>query len=140
MAVDTAEFDSSRALIKVSGELDIATVPPLWAVLEGHLAAGRRFLRLDVSEVTFMDAASLGGIIRAHHRALDHRGTLVITGARPPVTRMLRLTSLDEVLFVGGPRADDDLASPVPLDDDGHGMAVWPARPLSSTQRAADRR
>jgi anti-anti-sigma regulatory factor len=85
--------------------------------LDGHLDAGRRFLRLDLSEVTFLDAASLGGIIRVHHRALERRGTLVITGARPPVARLLRLTSLDEVLFVGGPRADDDLDSPIPLGD-----------------------
>jgi hypothetical protein len=90
-------------------------------------------LRLDVSEVTFLDAASLGGITRFHHRALDHRGTLVLTGARPPVTRMLRLTGLDEVLFVGGPRADDDLASPVPISDEDEAATVWPTgcRPAS---------
>ncbi|MDT4913686.1 MAG: anti-sigma factor antagonist [Pseudonocardiales bacterium] len=130
MSVDTPEWDIHRALVKVSGDLDISTVAPLWAVLDGHLAAGRRYLRLDLSEVTFMDAASLGGIIRVHHRALDHRGTLVLTGARPPVTRMLRLTGMDDVLFVGGPRADDDLASAVPIDDEDPAATVWPARPL----------
>jgi anti-anti-sigma factor len=139
MSVDTVECDASRALVKVAGELDLATVSPLWAVLDCHLAAGRRFLRLDLSEVTFMDAAALGGIIRVHHQALDHRGTLVITGARPPVTRMLRLTSLDEVLFVGGPRADDDLDSPVPLADDERGRPFWTAHSIGAAHRAGNR-
>jgi anti-anti-sigma factor len=130
MSVDTPEYDAHRALVKVCGELDLSTVAPLKAVLDGHLAAGRRFLRLDLSEVTFMDAVSLGGITVTHHRALEHRGTLVLTGARPPVTRMLRLTGMDEVLFVGGPRADDDLRSRVPMDDDDAAATVWPARPL----------
>jgi anti-sigma B factor antagonist len=108
ISVETAEQDARRALVRVSGELDIATAAPLWKVLNGHLTAGRRYLRLDLSGVTFLDACSLGGITRIHHRALAHRGTLVLTGAPRPVSRMLRLTGLDEVLFVGGPRADDD--------------------------------
>jgi anti-anti-sigma factor len=134
MSVDTTHSDAYRALVKVGGDLDISTVAPLCAVLDGHLAAGRRFLRLDLSEVTFLDAAALGGITRVHHEALQSRGTLVITGARPPVTRMLRLTRLDEVLFVGGPRGDDDLGSGVPISDGvvDSSPTMWPARPVPS--------
>lgn len=108
MAVDTVHFDSTRANIKVVGELDLATAPPLWAVLQGHLAAGRRFVRLDMSGVTFLDATALTGITRAHQDLLAARGTLVITGVRARVARVLRLTGLDEVLFIGGARADGD--------------------------------
>jgi anti-anti-sigma factor len=139
MSVDTAHCDARRASIKVSGELDIATVAPLWVALDAHLSAGRRYLRLDLSEVTFLDASTLGAIAHFHHRALDRRGTLVLTGARPPVTRMLRLTGLDDVLFVGGPRADDDLASPVPLTDEGAAATVWPVLHLPGPPRAVKR-
>lgn len=112
MAVDTVRFDAVRANIKVVGELDLATAAPLWAVLQGHLAAGRRFIRLDMSGVTFLDATALSGITRAHRDLLAARGTLVITGVRARVARVLRLTGLDEVLFVGGSRADDDTFAP----------------------------
>jgi anti-sigma B factor antagonist len=112
MSVDTVRFDASRANLKVVGELDLATAAPLWAVLQGHLAAGRRYLRLDLSEVTFIDATALSGIARAHRDLLAVRGTLVITGVRARVHRVLRLTGLDEVLFVGGARADDDTFAP----------------------------
>jgi anti-sigma B factor antagonist len=111
MSVRTVRFDDIRALIKVNGELDLSTAAPLWAVLESHLAAGRRFLRLDLSGVTFLDATALTGITRAHKELLARRGTLVVTGVRSLVGRVLRVTGMDQVLFVGGPRADDDLPS-----------------------------
>jgi anti-anti-sigma factor len=109
MSVQTVRFDDTKALVKVNGELDLSTAAPLWAVLDSHLAAGRRFLRLDLSGVTFLDATALTGITRAHKELLARRGTLVVTGVRSLVGRVLRMTGLDEVLFVGGPRADDDL-------------------------------
>lgn len=105
MSVDTVRFDATRASIEVRGELDLGTSAPLWAVLDCHLASGRRFLRLDLSGVSFIDATALNGIIRTHHALLARHGTLVLTGARGLVARVLRLTGLDDVLFVG--HADD---------------------------------
>lgn len=113
ISVETARCDRLRALIKVTGELDLRTAAPLWAVLQGHVNSGRRFLRLDVSGVTFLDATALTGITAVHRDLLHRRGTLVITGVRSLVARVLRVTGLDAVLFVSGPRADDDL--PVPF-------------------------
>jgi anti-anti-sigma factor len=112
VSVETARCDRLRALVKVTGELDISTAAPLWAVLQGHVDSGRRFLRLDVSGVTFLDATALSGITKVHRDLLGRRGTLVITGVRSLVARVLRMTGLDEVLFVSGPRTDDDLPFP----------------------------
>lgn len=116
MSVETVRFDAASALVKVNGELDLSTAAPLWAVLDSHLAAGRRYLRLDLSGVTFLDATALTGITRTHRELLARRGTLVITGVRVLVGRVLRMTGLDEVLFISGPRADNDLpGDPVDL-------------------------
>jgi len=112
ISVETTRCDRLRALIKVTGELDLRTAAPLWAVLQGHVNSGRRFLRLDVSGVTFLDATALTGITSVHRDLLGRRGTLVITGVRTLVSRVFRVTGLDEVLFVSGPRADDDLPIP----------------------------
>jgi anti-sigma B factor antagonist len=114
LIVETVRFDEHRALVKASGEIDLSTGALLWAVLDTHVAMGRRFLRLDLSGVTFMDATAISGVARVHHELLDRRGTLVLTGVRPRIAKLLRLTGLDGVLLIGGPRADDDLewASP----------------------------
>ena len=108
MSVRTVRFDDDRASVKVDGELDMGTAAPLWAVLRSHMGAGRRFLRLDVSGLSFVDATALSGITTVHRELLASRGTLVVTGVRSLVGRVLHMTGLDEVLFVSGPRADDD--------------------------------
>jgi len=128
MSVETVRFDRARAVVKVLGELDLHTAAPLWAVLESHLAAGRRFLRLDLSGVTFLDATALTGITAVHRELLARRGTLVITGVRARVSRVLRLTGLDEVLFVGGLRADDDTFG---ADDASEALGAFPASELA---------
>jgi anti-anti-sigma factor len=112
VSVETVRCDRLRALVKVSGDLDLTTAAPLWAVLHSHVDSGRRFVRLDVSEVTFLDASALTGITAVHRELLRRRGTLVITGVRSLVARVLRVTGLEDVLFVSGPRADDDIVVP----------------------------
>lgn len=103
MSVETVGVGRLRAHVRVSGDLDMATGAPLWAVLDGHLAAGRRYLRLDLSDVAFIDAATLTGIVRIHQCALAERGRLLLTGVRPRVARVLRLGGVDRVLFVSTP-------------------------------------
>jgi anti-sigma B factor antagonist len=103
--------DDLGATVKVSGDVDMSAAAALWAVLSGHLATGRRFLRLDLSGVTLLDATALTGITRAHHALLTRRGTLVITGVGSLVARVLRMTGLDDTLLIGGPRADSDAFS-----------------------------
>lgn len=124
ISVETTRCDRLRALIKVTGELDLRTAAPLWAVLQGHVNSGRRFLRLDVSGVTFLDATALTGITSVHRDLLHRRGTLVITGVRSLVARVLRLTGLDSVLFVSGPRADDDLPLPFSTVEPPHASSA----------------
>lgn len=110
MSVETVRFDAEHALVEVSGELDIGTSAPLWAVLDSHRVAGRRHVRLDLSGVTFLDATALSGILAAHNALLADRGTLVVTGVRALVARVFRLTGLDEVLLAG---AHPGAASPI---------------------------
>lgn len=100
LSVETVGLDTLRAHVRVAGDLDLSTGAPLWAVLQSHLAAGRRHLRLDLSDVAFLDASALSGIVQAHHDALGRRGTLVLTGLNPNLDRVLQLTGLNDVLFV----------------------------------------
>ena len=109
MTVETVRADATGALVRVIGELDLVTAAPLWAVLQSHLAGGRRFLRLDVRGLRFLDATALSGITAVHRSALQARGTLILTGVQSVVGRVLSLTGLDDVLFIGGPRSDDDV-------------------------------
>lgn len=48
-------------------------------------------IHLDISDVTFLDSIGLAVFIRTA-LALEGRGSLVLTGARPPVRRILEIS------------------------------------------------
>jgi anti-anti-sigma factor len=106
--IRTSRCAGQRATVSVQGELDVATAAQLWSVLQEHLSSGRRFLRLDLSGVTFVDTAAVTAIVEVHHEALYRRGTLILEGVTAPVARVLALTGVDGTLFIAGPRAEAD--------------------------------
>lgn len=91
---------------KLSGELDLASARELRQVLLFD-AAARGTLRLDLSELTFMDSSGLSAILD-HARARNGAGPVVLVDPTPPVARVLELMSLDQHpgIVVRGP-ADD---------------------------------
>ena len=95
----TIRQDRSRALIRAVGEWDLANAEVLGELLDEQEQAGRRFVRLDVSAVTFFDCACIEVLVAAHQRLLAARGTLVLTGVPARLTRLLHVTGLDDVLL-----------------------------------------
>ncbi|MFF2815310.1 STAS domain-containing protein [Kitasatospora cineracea] len=92
--------------VRVKGEIDLDTAPPLRCALATALDSHREVV-LDLSEVTFMDCAGLGALVRARNQA-DRRGArLVLHGAEPHVVRLLKLTGLHRHLAVD-PRSVTD--------------------------------
>ena len=105
--VTTVALDATRVTLQLQGEMDLSNAELLTAVLGSQLAHGRRFIRLDLSRLGFLDCVGLRAIVEGHNRCLGVRGTLVLTGVTPRTARLLAITHLDEALFVadgpGGP-------------------------------------
>jgi anti-anti-sigma factor len=78
----------------------MATAGLLAPALHDELQQGHRFIRLDLSRLSFMDCAGLRVLVSAHRQFLAARGTLVLTGLSPQLTRLLSCTHLEEELFV----------------------------------------
>jgi anti-sigma B factor antagonist len=95
----TIRQNHTRVLVRALGEWDLANADILAEMLDAHRKAGRRFVRLDLSAVTFLDGTCLSVLVTAHRRLLAARGTLVLTGVTPRVMRLLSLAGLDAVLF-----------------------------------------
>jgi len=90
--------------ITVRGELDLACADALRTTIREVRRAGTRYLRIDLSGVTFLDATILGVLVEAHRDFLDRRGTLVLAGVAGRVARLLSLTRLDRELLIAGQR------------------------------------
>lgn len=112
LTITIAKRDAMRAGLRIVGELDLASVPILEACLENLLAVGSRYIRADLSGLSFIDCAGLGALLRAHNEFLAARGTLVITGAGPQTRRVMRIAALEDVLFVA---ADAPQLASVPV-------------------------
>jgi anti-anti-sigma factor len=63
-------------------------------------------VRVDLGEVTEMDARGLGMLAELTRRTRAHGGNVAVISASPRVRRLLRLTRLDALLDTGkaGPR------------------------------------
>jgi anti-anti-sigma factor len=102
-SLTTVQCDPTRAQVHASGHLDASAAAVLAAVLDGHLRAGRRFLRLNVGAVPKVDSSALEVLSALHRRLLERRGTLIITGVTGAIERVL--ARADAGLFLLAPTA-----------------------------------
>ena len=93
--------------LHLSGELDLASAPTLLAALEASIAHGGT-IRLDLTELTFMDSTGINAVLRAIHQ-LGERGRLVMLHPTPAVRRVIEICGLDEMIEITN---DPQLARP----------------------------
>jgi anti-sigma B factor antagonist len=85
-------------VVAVAGELDVAGGPPLAEYL-GKLGANLQVrVVLDLTNLDFCDCAGLGVLLRAHRNYAAAGGWLRLSGLKPAVHRILRITKLTRIL------------------------------------------
>ncbi len=103
-----------RAVVHISGEVDLATCPQLRDVLAELVDRGVHHLIVDLEQVSFLDSSGIGVLIGVLRRLREHGGSLHLTAPRPHVRRVLELTGITTLLPT---YATLDEAAPVePLD------------------------
>ena len=96
-------------LLRLAGELDLATTPEVAEALGEGLRGGARTVVLDLAEVTFMDSSMLRELLRVRGELEPGGGAVVLVAPREPVLRLLELTGTRE-LFGVAPTRDEALA------------------------------
>ena len=91
--------DGAHVVVTLRGELDIANAADLGAVLSEAVARNPHVIA-DLSDLSFIDCASLGVLVRARTRAREAGGDLVLAGARRKVQRVLGLPCVAGVFLV----------------------------------------
>ena len=82
-------------LLKMTGELDIATVPQAERAIEDAFAAGGGQLIVDLRELAFIDSSGLRLFILVAERARAQDWQLTIVRPPEPVRTVFRLTGAD---------------------------------------------
>jgi anti-sigma B factor antagonist len=91
--------DGAHVVVTLRGELDIANVADLGAVLSEAVARNPHVVA-DLSDLTFIDCASVDALVGARTRAREAGGDLVLAGARGKVRRVLALPCMAGVFPV----------------------------------------
>ena len=87
-------------VVKVGGEIDMASAPELRECLYHTIDAGSRQLVVDLRQVSFIDSMGLGVLVGAKRRLREHGyddGSVLLVGADGLVLRAFRLSGLDRV-------------------------------------------
>ena len=114
--LDVREGPQGRRVIHVTGPLDLGSSDAVERALRDAFDEGT-VVRLDLSDVTFLDSSGMRGVLRAYRLAEQRGAAFEVVPGPPAVQRVLRITGVDARLtFVGsdpsGADPGSDQASP----------------------------
>lgn len=89
--------------VRVTDELDLATMPRLVTAVDRALHEHPHTLRLDLSTCPFAGVDALGALASLTEQARDQGTALELVGLRPIVTRVIDLLGLAEHLQYSPP-------------------------------------
>jgi anti-anti-sigma factor len=85
-----------KATVKIRGELDIATADQAYAYLRDVVDSQEGPVLMNLSELSFCDAAGLGVLARVAGHARRAGRSLKLIAARPALLRIMAITGMDE--------------------------------------------
>ena len=90
------ETDGAVRVIRLAGELDVATAPQLRAAFAEPIQ--ETTVIVDMAELSFMSSTGVGELVIARQRGIEAGWTLKLRGATGTVANVLRVTGVDKVV------------------------------------------
>lgn len=97
LLVDSAD---GRAVVRVTGELDLQTAPQLESRLLELAGQGTGHVTVDMAETDFIDSTGLHALIVVVRELRERGGDLVVRTPSPNASRLLQLSGFDSVVEV----------------------------------------
>jgi len=90
--------DASGCTLALAGELDLANAATLADTLEQVRSASDRPLRIDLSQLEFIDSTGIALLVETHRRLAGSDRLSVVPSRTSAVRRVMALTGLDTEL------------------------------------------
>lgn len=94
------ETGGDRPLVELVGRFDAHEVPGFRAAVDQLVAVAGSKVRVDLSQVVFIDSSALAELVRAQKTARGRDGDLILGALSDPVRIILELTALLGVFTV----------------------------------------
>ena len=103
----TTRRTEGRAVVAVSGEVDVHTAPELRAELSRLWKEGERDVAVNLEAVDFIDSTGLGVLLGAHRHAEESGGRFEVRTTSERTLKLLRISGLIGKLTVVAPPEGD---------------------------------
>jgi anti-sigma B factor antagonist len=88
---------SGISVVKINGEVDLATSPQLRDALRMLLDANTKHVVIDLSQTKYLDSSALGILVDAAKKARGNQIQIHLSGATQLVRRALEITQLSKI-------------------------------------------
>ena len=90
---------TETVVLAVSGEVDLGTAPGLEeAVTAAVASAGAQAVRIDLTDVSFMDSTGLRVLLSGRQAAQERGIAFSVANPRPHLLKVMRVTGIDGLL------------------------------------------
>lgn len=87
-------------VLRLEGEVDLATVPLISAAVDAGMAGGCTRLVFDLTGVTFMDSSGLQVLVSTRNALDGTGGEMVISALHPDLRRVFELSGLADAFTI----------------------------------------
>lgn len=95
------KISKDTATIMLHGEIDHYTAQGIRTQIESLIKCSDvRHMRLDFSDVSFMDSSGIGMIIGRYKTMAAKNGTVSACGLMPPIERLFRMAGLHRIIAI----------------------------------------
>lgn len=102
----TSRTDNA-AVVRVIGELDLATAPQLGDVLADLSGHGTMHVTVDLSEMAFIDSTGVTVLVSALKRLHEAGGDMALESPRASAMRVFEITGLTNVFTIRSEAGSD---------------------------------
>lgn len=111
-AVHAVDDRSGFVVVRLAGELDLATAPDLACALSAAADASPNGLVVDLTDLQFIDSNGIHVLIGAARRACVDGFPMILRNPTRQVLKVLQLTGADQLMLIGA--EDHSGGDPVP--------------------------
>ncbi len=90
--------EGTHTTVVVTGDIDLISSVRLNRDLDDVFETAPQWLRMDLSQVGYMDTAGVAVLLKARRRALETGCRFTVKAASPTIERLLAITGLTALL------------------------------------------